>query len=69
MSLEESLQAVADAYAGIFTSDWFLDEVENVALSSGQLRYGSRGDWFRSIRWSGPAWHALHGAEGPRGRR
>lgn len=32
----------------------------------GHVRHGQVGDWFRSIRWSAPAWQALHGAEGPR---
>jgi hypothetical protein len=68
MSLDERTQAAVNAYADLFTSDWFLDEVENAALREGKLRYGQPGDWFRSIRWSRPAWSALHGADGPRGR-
>ena len=68
MSLDEKLQAAVDAYTDLFTSDWFLDEVENMALREGKLRYGQVGDWYRSIRWSRPAWTALHGADGPRRR-
>jgi hypothetical protein len=75
MSLDESWTAYRDWLRAVYglpvTDDWphvVAAQVEREALSEGQLRYGGPGDWFRSIRWSGPAWTALHGAEGPRGR-
>ena len=43
-------------------------QIEADALRDGRLRYGRPGEWFRSITWSIPAWQALHGTEGPRGR-
>lgn len=75
MTLDENWAAYRDRlrdYYGVpATDDWLpvaVDLIEREALSSGRLRYGGPGQWFRSIRWSGPAWQALHGAEGPRGR-
>lgn len=75
MSLDESWAAYRDRLRTVYglpvTDDWLAvatAQVEREALRAGQLRYGAPGDWFRSIRWSRPAWTALHGADGPRGR-
>lgn len=76
MSLDESWAEYRDRLRNLYslpvTDDWLTAataQAERVALREGQLRYGGPGDWFRSIRWSPAAWLALHGTEGPRGRR
>ncbi len=75
MTLDESWakyrEVLRDYYGIPITDNWLVNAVDygrELLLDSGQLRYGGPGDWFRSIRWSQPAWTALHGAEGHRGR-
>jgi hypothetical protein len=72
VNVDEQIEALHEAireFIGVEPFDRYLDSVEEMALTSGQLRYGQPGDWYRSITWSRPAWEALHGVEGPRGRR